>query len=69
MAPTEYLRAIRLQCAKELLTRLEPLAEVAAACGFSDQAHFTRWFRRAFGYTPGDFVRAAADSMAQRKKA
>jgi AraC-like DNA-binding protein len=56
MAPTEYLRAIRLQRAKELLVGLEPPAEVAATCGFSDQAHFTRWFRRAFGYTPGDFI-------------
>jgi AraC-like DNA-binding protein len=60
MAPAEYLRAIRLQRAKELLISLEPPADVAAACGFADQAHFTRWFRRAFGYTPGDFIRAAS---------
>jgi AraC-like DNA-binding protein len=59
MAPTDYLRAVRLQRAKELLAALQPLADVAAACGFSDQAHFTRWFRRSFGYTPGDFIRAA----------
>lgn len=36
----------------------EPVAAVAAECGFSDQAHFTRWFRRTFGYTPGDLVHA-----------
>ncbi|EJE51387.1 DNA-binding domain-containing protein, AraC-type, partial [Acidovorax sp. CF316] len=37
----------------------EPAAAVAAECGFADQAHFTRWFRRSFGYTPGDLLQAA----------
>jgi len=58
MSPADYLRAVRLQRAKEMLLDSEPLASVAAACGFTDQAHFTRWFRRAFGYTPGDLVQA-----------
>jgi transcriptional regulator GlxA family with amidase domain len=40
--------------AKDLIrdTRL-PLAEVALACGFSDQIHLTRAFARALGQTPG----------------
>ncbi|WP_093443699.1 helix-turn-helix domain-containing protein [Variovorax sp. 770b2] len=39
--------------------RGESVAAVAADCGFADQAHFTRWFRRTFGYTPGDLVQAS----------
>ena len=58
MAPSHYLRTARLHRARDLLASHEPLAAVADACGFADQAHFTRWFRRAFGYTPGDWVQA-----------
>lgn len=57
MTPTEYLLAVRLHRAKQLVSDGEPLAAVAAECGFADQAHFTRWFRRMFGYTPGDLAR------------
>jgi AraC-like DNA-binding protein len=59
MTPADYLRAVRLHRAKQLVLDGEPVAIVAAECGFADQAHFTRWFRRAFGYTPGDLVQAA----------
>jgi AraC family transcriptional regulator len=31
------------------------LKEVAAAAGFSDQAHMTRMFRAKLGLTPGQF--------------
>jgi AraC-type DNA-binding domain-containing proteins len=57
MSPSDYLRTVRLHRAKDMLLEGLPLATVATACGFADQAHFTRWFRRAFGYTPGDLVR------------
>ena len=59
IAPRDYLRAVRLHRAKTLLLEGEPITSVAADCGFADQAHFTRWFRRTFGYTPGDLVDAA----------
>jgi len=59
MAPGDYLRAVRLHRARQLLLAGEPAAAVAAECGFADQAHFTRWFRRSFGYTPGDLLQAA----------
>lgn len=62
MTPTDYLRAVRLHRAKQLVLAREPLACVAAECGFADQAHFTRWFRRTFGYTPGDLVQAGLSS-------
>ena len=40
-----------------LMREGEPVAEVAAACGFVDQSHLTRAFKRAFGMTPGVFRR------------
>ena len=33
----------------------QALAEVAIGCGFSDQSHFTREFRRHFGRTPREY--------------
>ena len=60
MSPSDYLRTVRLHRAKDMLLNGQSVASVAAACGFADQAHFTRWFRRAFGYTPGDLVHACA---------
>lgn len=58
MSPSDYLRTVRLHRAKEMLLSGQTATSVAAACGFADQAHFTRWFRRAFGYTPGDLTQA-----------
>jgi AraC-like DNA-binding protein len=37
-----------------------PPAEIAAAVGFADQAHFTRLFRRTMGMPPGAYRRACA---------
>ena len=50
----------RLQRARELLSRSAlSLTEVAAAAGFSDQAHLTRMFRARLGVTPGQYRRQA----------
>lgn len=50
------LRGIRLDEAKKLLatTALE-IADIADRCGFSDQSHFTREFKRGINLTPGQF--------------
>ena len=52
----ERLTEIRLSEAKKLLatTSLE-LSEVGDHCGFFDQSHFTREFKRAVNLTPGQF--------------
>jgi len=34
------------------------LKEVAGRCGFYDQTHLSRHFRRIFGTTPAEFLRA-----------
>jgi AraC-like DNA-binding protein/quercetin dioxygenase-like cupin family protein len=54
----------RIGRAKVLLREGQAAAEVAVQCGFTDQAHFSRWFRRCFGVTPGNYraVRRGAES-------
>lgn len=57
--PSEYQRLLRLRAARQYLASGLPPAEAAAAAGFADQAHLTRWFRRCYGITPAEFRRAA----------
>ncbi|MBP1844814.1 AraC-like DNA-binding protein [Rhizobium petrolearium] len=53
MAPHEWQMNARLDRAKELLLADDqPLTSIAAETGFSDQAHFTRVFRKHVGTTP-----------------
>ncbi|WP_439594677.1 helix-turn-helix domain-containing protein [Falsiroseomonas sp.] len=52
--PHGYLQACRVARARQMLARPElTLAEIALACGFADQSHFTRVFARQEGETPG----------------
>ncbi|UNO44207.1 AraC family transcriptional regulator [Streptomyces sp. MST-110588] len=60
MAPSDFQRLLRLRRARTLLARGRTAAEAAAESGFTDQAHFHRWFVRSFGITPGTFRRAGA---------
>ncbi len=55
-APHRYLTDRRIEHAKALIAegRL-PLVEIADVCGFSSQAHLTRWFKRIVGTTPGAY--------------
>ncbi len=49
----EVLLDVRLQHARmEILEGAAPLSSVAVSCGFYDQAHLTRAFRRRYGTTP-----------------
>ena len=52
----EYRTQMQLQSARVLLaTTNQPLVEIAQACGFTDQSHLIRSFRKKFGTTPGVF--------------
>jgi AraC-like DNA-binding protein len=52
-SPYNYLVMRRLDRARALLRAGDPLAGIAVACGFADQSHLTRQFRKAYGVTPG----------------
>jgi len=54
--PHAYVMRRRIEHAKRQLTRRDiPLKVVAADCGFSDQSHMTRVFRRALATTPAKY--------------
>lgn len=51
--PHAYIVRRRVERAKELLeTTTTPLSQIALDCGFSDQSHFSRLFRRVAGEAP-----------------
>lgn len=56
-----YVRRIRVQeAARQLRTSRRRVSAIAARCGFSDQSHLTRTFRRHFDLTPTEY-RSRAD--------
>jgi len=66
MTPHHYQRQARIRFAVKLIRLGRPLADIAAAAGFADQAHLTRSFHRRMGVTPGAYraARLAAQSSA-----
>lgn len=58
ISPYAYHMNRRLQHAQRLLEGGSFVAEVAFSTGFTDQAHFTRHFRRFLGITPGRVARS-----------
>ncbi len=68
LPPDTWLRNWRVAQAKTLIMDGVPLADVAAATGFADQAHLTRVFKRIHGAPPGA-LRRPPDSCAVRMTA
>jgi len=67
IGPKQTERLFRVQNSmRTICSKVTPhLADVAQAHGFSDQAHFSREFRRLTGYSPGQF--AALDGVIHQK--
>src|SRR5262245_15297137 len=56
--PHTYVRQLRVRMSGQALVfSRRPIATVAADCGFSDQSHFTKEFRRIMGETPRSYRR------------
>ena len=56
LPPHAFQTNLRIARARALLAAGEPAAAVAATCGFADQAHLTRVFKRAVGITPARYA-------------
>jgi AraC family transcriptional regulator len=55
----EYQRALRIASACRMLRQSRrSLADIALACGFADQSHFTRTFKRFVNMTPHAYRKA-----------
>jgi AraC family transcriptional regulator len=56
--PMAYVAVRRVERAKLMMTSTrERLTDIALACGFSDQSHLNRYFRRVVGTSPGHWRR------------
>lgn len=58
LTPHAYLTQLRLRAAIRHLGAGQPLIDAAVASGFYDQSALTRHFKRTFGMTPLQYVRA-----------
>jgi len=54
-SPYRYSLMRRLDHARAEMRRHRPLADVALAAGFADQAHLSRMFKSAYGVTPARY--------------
>lgn len=61
MPPYAWLTQHRVAKARTLLARGDRPSEVAAAVGFADQAHLTRWFRRILMVAPAVYRNSVQD--------
>jgi AraC family transcriptional regulator len=62
VSPATWVAHRRIERARSLLRGSEPIAAIAAACGYSSQSHLTRAFRAASGQSPAHYRALWADS-------
>jgi AraC-like DNA-binding protein len=61
LAPVSYHTQVRLARSKRLLAQGLSASSVAYECGFADQAHLIRRFKKCYGLTPGVFQKQYRD--------
>ncbi|NLI94074.1 MAG: AraC family transcriptional regulator [Peptococcaceae bacterium] len=57
ISPYSYLETVRIGNAKKLLEKGIPPIEAAFRTGFSDQSHFTNFFKKLIGLTPKQYMK------------
>ena len=62
LSVTEFIRNIRMREARERLAQGMNVSEASFAVGISDPNYFTKCFKKQFGQTPSDFIRARKNS-------
>ncbi len=64
ISPKQYVLRVRAERAATLLaTTDDPIARIAAECGYYDQSQMTRQFRAHIGATPNSYRHAVADEQ------
>ena len=57
LPPHAYQIQSRLRLARKMLKQGYSISDTAQACGFHDQSHLHRHFKKANGYTPGQYLK------------
>jgi AraC-like DNA-binding protein len=64
MSPTDYLLKVRLLMSRRFLEQEHSqVGEIAHQCGFYDQSHFSRAFRKATGLRPLEYRKRFAPKV------
>jgi AraC-like DNA-binding protein len=62
-SPYRYLILRRLERVRAQVRHGAPLADAAVSCGFADQSHMTRHFKKAYGISPGRWAAISGRSV------
>lgn len=65
ITPYSYLLTARIEAARHLLENGTPLLETALQVGFSDQSHFSNFFKKIIGLTPKQYAEVFHEKGAQ----
>lgn len=69
VSPHVFITRLRLEAARAMmLASEEPLSQIAFACGFADQSHLCKIFRRELGEPPGVWRRRNLIEKAERAR-
>ncbi len=55
--PHQYLQNIRIDCVRKSIAQGRSLSQAAHDCGFYDQSHMIRVYKKFYGHTPGAILR------------
>ena len=57
ITPNNYLTLKRLEAAKKLLKSGSSIVDATYECGFYDQSHFHKYFKKYLGLTPQQYLK------------